>query len=101
MDPMLFQIFTNDLDESMEILIKFVMDTKLVEVANIPEDILHQWSPTLGLQMFLDFNSQKSWPAEVVVKASGSCSPRTSGDPRLETTVLEHSEGHKWQLVVI
>ena len=39
--------------------------------------------------MFLDFNSQKSWPAEVVVTASGSCSPRTSGGPRLETTALE------------
>ena len=50
---------------------------------------LSQWSPTLGLQMFLDFNSQKSWPAEVVVNASGSCSPRTSGGPRLRTTVLE------------
>ena len=49
---------------------------------------LHQWSPTLGLQMFLDFKSQKSWPAEVVVKASGSCSARTSGGPRLGTTAL-------------
>ena len=49
---------------------------------------LKQWHPTLGLQMFLDFNSQKSWPAEVVVKASGSCSPRTSGGPRLGTTAL-------------
>ena len=28
----------------------------------------------------------KSWPAEVVVKASGGCSPRTSGGPRLGTT---------------
>ena len=39
--------------------------------------------------MFLDFNSQKSWPAEVVVKVSGSCSPRTSGGSRLGTTVLK------------
>ena len=38
--------------------------------------------------MFLDFNSQKSWQAEVVVKASGSYSPRTSGGPRLRTTDL-------------
>ena len=52
--------------------------------------VLEQWSPTLGLQMFLDFNSQKSWPAEAVVKVSGSCSPRTSGDPRLGTTALKH-----------
>ena len=47
---------------------------------------LVQWSPTLGLQIFLDFNSQKSWPGEVAVKTSGSCSPRTSGGPRLGTT---------------
>ena len=39
--------------------------------------------------MFLDFNSQKSWLAEVMVKVSGSCSPRTSGSPRLGTTALE------------
>ena len=51
---------------------------------------LLQWSPTLGLQMFLDFNSQKSWPAEVVVKVSGSCSPRTSGGPKLGTTRISH-----------
>ena len=50
--------------------------------------LLRQWSPTLGLQLFLDFNSQKSWPAEVMVKASGSWSPITSGGPRLGTTVL-------------
>ena len=48
-----------------------------------------QWSPTLGLQMFLDFNFQKSWPAEVVVKASGSCRPIISGGPRLGTTATE------------
>ena len=47
---------------------------------------LVQWSPTLSLQMFLNFNSQKSWPAKVVVKSSESYSPRTSGGPRLGTT---------------
>ena len=52
-----------------------------------------QRSPTLGLQMFLDFNSQKFWPAEVVVRASGSCSPRTSGGPRLGTTGIANT-GH-------
>ena len=51
--------------------------------------VLDQWSPTLGLEMFLEFNSQKSWPAEVVVKASGSCSLRTSRGPRLDTTGLK------------
>ena len=49
---------------------------------------LEQWSPTLGLQMFLDFNSQKAWPAKVVVKASGSGSLRTSGGPKFGTTAL-------------
>ena len=48
----------------------------------------------MGLQMFLDFNSQKSWPAEVVVKASGSCSPRTSGGPRLETTAIKDNNNN-------
>ena len=33
---------------------------------------LGQWCRTVALQMFLAFNSQKSWPEEVVVKASGS-----------------------------
>ena len=50
---------------------------------------LDQRSPTLGLQMFLDFISHKSWPVEVVVKPSGRCSPRTSGGPRLGTTALD------------
>ena len=40
--------------------------------------------------MFLDCNSQKLWPAQQVVKASGICSPRTSGDPSLRTTAIEH-----------
>ena len=45
-------------------------------------------SQTLGFQMFFDYNSQKSWPAQLVVKASGSFSPRISGDPRLGTSAL-------------
>ena len=53
---------------------------------------LNQWSPTLGLQMFLDFNSQKSWPAQLMVKVSGSCSLRTSGGTRLRTTALEEQD---------
>ena len=55
---------------------------------------LEQWFLTFGLQIFLDFNSQKSWPKEVVVKASGSCSPRPSGGPRLGTMALEDSGIH-------
>ena len=61
----------------------------LENVADLGE---RQWSPTLCLQMFLGFNSQKSWPAEVVVKTSGSYSPKTSGGPRLRTTKLEGFE---------
>ena len=64
----------------------------LVEVELVPEDTIVQWSPNVGLQMFLDFNSQKSWPAEVMVKASGSCSKRTSGVPRLGTTAISHDK---------
>ena len=43
---------------------------------------------TLGPQMFLDYNSQKSWPEQLVVKASGSFSLRTSREPRLGTTAV-------------
>ena len=42
-----------------------------------------QWSPTLGLQMFLDYNSQR--PSAPLLLAR-ICSPRTSGGPRLGTT---------------
>ena len=38
--------------------------------------------------MFLEYNSQKSWPAQLVVKAFESFSSRTSVDPRLGTTEL-------------
>ena len=38
--------------------------------------------------MLLDSKSQKSWPEELVVKASGNFSPITSVDPRLGTTLL-------------
>ena len=58
---------------------------------------LWHWSPTLGLQMLLDFNSQKSWSAKVVVKNSGRCSLRPSGGPRLGTTALWDSvAGYLW-----
>ena len=33
--------------------------------------VVHRFA-TLGPQMFLDYNSQKSWPAQLLVKASGS-----------------------------
>ena len=42
--------------------------------------------------MFFDYNSQKSWPAQLVEKASQSSSPRTSEDSRLGTTALDKSE---------
>ena len=50
---------------------------------------LHQWSPTLGLRMFLDYNSQKPSPPPLLARISGSWCPRTSGGPRLGTTVLQ------------
>ena len=58
-------------------------------------EVLKQWYPILGPQIFLDYNSQKSWPAQLVVKASGSFNPRTSGDPRLGTTILDHNPENK------
>ena len=47
------------------------------------------------LQIFLNYSSQESWPAQLAVKASGSFSPRTSGDPTMGTTALEE---HNFQL---
>ena len=52
----------------------------------IPVCPLEQWFPTFDPQMFLDYNLQKSWPAQLVVKASGSFHPRTSEEPRLGAT---------------
>ena len=40
---------------------------------------LVQWFPTLCPQMFLNYNSQKSWSAQLAVKDSENFSPRTSG----------------------
>ena len=39
--------------------------------------------------MFLDDNFQTSWPTQLVAKVSGRFSPRTSGHPRLRTTVRD------------
>ena len=36
--------------------------------------------------MFLDYSSQKSWPVQIIVKAFGGFSPRTSGDTMLGGT---------------
>ena len=47
--------------------------------------LLHRL-PTVGPQMLFDYNPQKSWPAQLVVKASGTCSPRTTGVPSLRST---------------
>ena len=55
------------------------------------------WFPSLGLQLFLDCSFQKSWPAQLVVKASGSFSPGTSEDPRLATFAC----GNKISLIVM
>ena len=54
---------------------------------------VEQWSPTLGLQMFLDYNSQKPSPSPLLARISGSWSPRTSGGRRLGTTALRYLSG--------
>ena len=62
-----------------------------IPVLQDKEDGRPWWSPlwfsTWGPQMFLDYSSQKSWPAQLVVKAPGSC--RISGDPWVRTTALQ------------
>ena len=42
-------------------------------------------------QMFPDCNPQKPSPLAVLTRISGSCNPRTSGDPSQRTTVLNHT----------
>ena len=49
------------------------------------------WSPTLGLQIFLGYNSQKPSPPPLLARISGSRRPRTSGGPRLGTAAVAHS----------
>lgn len=58
------------------------------------------WSPSIGLelslpplalQILLDYNSQKPWPAQPEVKASASLSPRTSEEPSLGSHWSEHT----------
>ena len=53
----------------------------------LPE-LLCQWFLTFVILMFLNCNSQKPQPAQLVVKASGSCSPKLLSNPRLRTSVL-------------
>ena len=50
------------------------------------DNTVGQWCPHLAPHMFLDINSQKSWPAELVVEASGSFTSRTFEDRGLGTT---------------
>ena len=38
---------------------------------------LEQWFPAVGSQRFLDYNSQKSWPAQLMVKAFKSGDSKT------------------------
>ena len=71
------------------LIYRLVVQRKIARNISMPILIFsEQWLPTLGPQMFLDYNSQKSWPEQLVVKAFGSFSPRTSGDPRLGTIDL-------------
>ena len=54
---------------------------------------LEQWFLTFVTRMFLNCNSQKPQPAQWVVKASGSCSPKLLSNPRLRTSDLEDLNG--------
>ena len=47
---------------------------------------------TFVTRMFLNCNSQKPQPAQLVVKASGSCSPKLLSNPRLRTSDLFNIE---------
>ena len=50
---------------------------------------LQQWFLTFVTQMLLNCNSQKPQSAQLVVKASGSCSPKLLSNPRLRTSGLD------------
>ena len=57
---------------------------------------LDQWFLTFVTRMFLNCNSQKPQPAQLVVEASGSCSPKLLSNPRLRTSGLfnqQHPSG--------
>ena len=53
---------------------------------------LKQWLLTFVIRMFLNYKSQKPQPAQLVVKASGSCSPKLLSNPRLRTSRLNECE---------
>ena len=56
--------------------------------------IVDQWFLTFVTQMLLNCSSQKPQSAQLVVKASGSCSPKLLSNPRLRTSVLGHCLNH-------
>ena len=51
---------------------------------------LEQWFLTFVTRMLLNCNSQKPKSGQLVVKASGSCSPKLLSNPRLRTSALDH-----------
>ena len=65
----------------------FISDFSLWKVIT-----LGQWFQTLDDKMFLDYEPQKSSPIQIVMKASGNCSPRIFGDPKLGTADLEQQK---------
>ena len=50
---------------------------------------MEQWFPNLGSLDVLGLQLPEILPAQLMVKAPGSCSPRTPGDLRMETTGIE------------
>ena len=59
-----------------------------------------QWFPALDPQIFLDYNAQKPLPVQLVAKAFGSCSPRTSRDPILGPLPWV-MEGNTFRMLII
>ena len=57
---------------------------------------LRHWFLILGPQMFLHQNSQKPSLLGMPARVSGSCSPKTSGEPRLGTTGLRYGASFGW-----
>ena len=53
-----------------------------------PSQHLTQWFLTFVTRMLLNCNSQKPQSGQLVVKASGSCTPKLLTNPRLRTSAL-------------
>ena len=48
------------------------VDIVYLDFSKVDFDKVDHWSPTLGLQVFLDYNSQKPSPPALLARISGS-----------------------------